>query len=340
MMLFIILLWPDFEADAARPEQYDDWIAGCSNLDEIEKQELDEIIELFENEEVKKIENRINGLLDSKKQLEMEKNLAEKSICYAPIGESYAFTGAFNLYHSLLTYAEEIEKSKDGKITELSVKLTEDEVHQLDAILDRSGKEIHIDHFYSNYAGTAFLDLENRKKESELKKSDDLTSIVSVLTLDIAERTYQVIQNPVEKALSVILSYFEREAEKEHEIFRKEASLPSMSYDLELSIIEVDAGTGSQELMKEYYPTKQFLNILKRWEAVTHIAPQLKYPEEAIEKGDWNDVAEKMMKYGKKFKSEEIDLHDFIISGSSSYLTNEESEELIRKVDDIERVMQ
>src|SRR5699024_11862277 len=74
MMLFIILLWPDFEADAARPEQYDDWIAGCSNLDEIEKQELDEIIELFENEEVKKIENRINGLLDSRKQLEMEKN--------------------------------------------------------------------------------------------------------------------------------------------------------------------------------------------------------------------------------------------------------------------------
>lgn len=54
MMLFIILLWPDFEADAARPEQYDDWIAGCSNLDEIEKQELDEIIELFENEEAKK----------------------------------------------------------------------------------------------------------------------------------------------------------------------------------------------------------------------------------------------------------------------------------------------
>src|SRR5699024_1150811 len=122
-----------------------------------------------------------------------------------------------------------------------------------------------------------------------------------------AENSYKVIQNPVEKALSIILSYLEGQAEKEREIFRKEASLSSLSFNVELSIIEVDGGTRNQELMKEYYPTTHFLTILKRWEAVTHILPDLNYPEEAIDKEDWNEVAERLMGNRGEFKIEQQD---------------------------------
>src|SRR5699024_1321885 len=117
-------------------------------------------------------------------------------------------------------------------------------------------------------------------------------------------------------------------------------SLSSLSFSVELSIIEVDGGTRNQELMKEYYPTTHFLTILKRWEAVTHILPDLKYPEEAIDKEDWNDVAEKLMGNRGEFKIEQQDIYDFILTGNSNYLTDEENRELRSKVEGIEEKMQ
>src|SRR5699024_2752527 len=103
-------------------------------------------------------------------------------------------------------------------------------------------------HFYSSWSGNAFLDFERREVEAGLKKFEDNTSIVEQLTLDVADRIYRVIQNPIDKALSIILSYLEGEAEKERKFFRKDASLPTISFRFELSLIEVDAGTKDQEL--------------------------------------------------------------------------------------------
>lgn len=334
ILLFVLLLWPDSNGHAAVIlEQYNDWI-DCSKLDQSEKQELDEIIELLENDQMK---DRMNGLLDSKKQLEVETKLVEKSVCYEPIGENTEVIGAFNLYHSLLTYAQGINKGE--KFKELSIELGEHDIHLLDATLDKSKKKIHIDHFYSSWSGNAFLGLEVKEAEAALEKLDN-TPIVAQLTLDIAERIYRVIQNPVDKALSIMLSYLEGEAEKEREIFRKEASLPTLSFELELSIIEVDAGTRDQELMKEYYPTRQFLTILKRWEAITHILPDLEYPEVAIEKENWNEVTEELMEHRGKFKIEEFELYEFVLTGIRSYLTDEEIETLKSKIDNIEKLMQ
>lgn len=330
---------PVYEADAAIIlEQYDDWIAGCSKLNKSEKKELDEIIELLEKDKVK---DRMNGLLNSKKQLEAETKLVEKSICYEPIEENREIIGAFNLYHSLLTYAQGIEKKKDEKFKELSIiDLREHDIYRLDAVLDKSGKKIHIDHLYTSWSGYAILDFDSREMEAGMEKLEDNTSIVVQLILEVAERIYQVIQNPVNKALSIMLSYLEGEAEKERDIFKREAVLPTLSFEFELSIIEVDAGTKDQELMKEYYPTRQFFTILKRWEAVTHILPDLEYPEAAIEKENWNEVAEELMGLRSEFKMEAFDLYEFVLTGIRSYLTDEESAELIGKVDNIEKVMQ
>jgi len=337
-LLFIHLLWPVSKADAAiLLEEFDDWIADCAKLNKSEKKELDKITELLEENRVK---DRMNGLLESKAQLDTESKLVAKAVCYESIGENAETVGAFNLYHSLLIYAQEIDKKNSGEFKELSIELGRNGLHQLDAVLDKSEKKIQIDHFYSGMSGHAFLDSEMKEAEAKLEKLEDKTSIVAQLTLDFANRIYRIIQNPIEKALSIILSYLEGEAEKERTIFRKNASLPTMSFTFELSLIEVDAGTKNQELMKQYYPTKLTLNILKRWEAVTHILPTLGYPKAAIEKENWNEVAEELMEYRSDFKMEELDLYDFILRGEGSYLTDEEREELIRKVDNIEDVMQ
>ena len=337
-LLFILLLGPVSKADAAIIlEQFDDWIVGCAKLDKSEKKELDKIIELLEKDQVK---DRMNGLLDSKEQLETETKLVEKAVCYESIEKNPEAIGAFNLYYSLLTYAQKIDKKNSGEFKELSIELGGNDIHQLDAVLDKSEKKIHIDHFYSSWSGNAFLDFERREVEAGLKKFEDNTSIVAQLTLDVADRIYRVIQTPIDKALSIILSYLEGEAEKERKFFRKDASLPTISFRFELSLIEVDAGTKDQELMKQYYPTRKSLTILKRWEAVTHILPTLGYPKAAIEKENWNEVAEELMEYRSDFKIEEFDLYEFVLGGEGSYLTDEEREELIRKVDNIEKVMQ
>ena len=337
-MLFIHLLWPVSKADAAiLLEEFDDWIADCAKLNKSEKKELDKITELLEENRVK---DRMNGLLESKAQLDTESKLVAKAVCYESIGENAETVGAFNLYHSLLIYAQEIDKKNSGEFKELSIELGRNGLHQLDAVLDKSEKKIQIDHFYSGMSGHAFLDSEMKEAEAKLEKLEDKTSIVAQLTLDFANRIYRIIQNPIEKALSIILSYLEGEAEKERTIFRKNASLPTMSFTFELSLIEVDAGTKNQELMKQYYPTKLTLNILKRWEAVTHILPTLGYPKTAIEKENWNEVVEQLMEYRSDFKKEAFDLYEFVLDGERSYLTDEEREELIRKVDNIEKVMQ
>lgn len=338
ILLFILLLWPVSKADAAILfEEFDDWIADCAKLNKSEKEELDKIIELIEKDRVK---NRMNGLLDSKEKLETETKLVAKAVCYESIEENPAAVGAFNLYHSLLTYVQEIDKKNSGEFKELSIDLGRNGLHQLDAVLDKSKKKIHIDHFYSSLSGSAFLESEIRESEEKLNKHEDDTSIVAQLTLDLANRIYRVIQNPIDKALSVILSYLEGEAEKERIIFRNNASLPIMSFTFELSLIEVDAGTKDQDLMKQYYPTRNSLTILKRWEAVTHILPTLGYPKEAIEKANWNEVAEELMEHRSDLKREAINLYEFILSGNINYLTDEEREEIIRKVDSIEDVMQ
>jgi len=218
-LLFILLLGPVSKADAAIIlEQFDDWIVGCAKLDKSEKKELDKIIELLEKDQVK---DRMNGLLDSKEQLETETKLVEKAVCYESIEKNPEAIGAFNLYYSLLTYAQKIDKKNSGEFKELSIELGRNGLHQLDAVLDKSEKKIQIDHFYSGMSGHAFLDSEMKEAEAKLEKLEDKTSIVAQLTLDFANRIYRIIQNPIEKALSIILSYLEGEAEKERTIFTK-----------------------------------------------------------------------------------------------------------------------
>src|SRR5699024_10241993 len=136
----------------------------------------------------------------------------------------------------LLTYAETIQDEGE-KFKELSVELKSyDTIYMLDAVLSESGKKIHIDHFFSSMPGSAFLGLEVKEAENKLKKIEEgPPEFAILLTSGIADDAYKVIQNPVDKALSIILSYLEGQAEKEREIFRNEASLPALSYDTEFS---------------------------------------------------------------------------------------------------------
>lgn len=336
ILLFVLLLWPKYGVNAVTlSEQYDDWVASCSTIEQLKEQQLEDIIKLLEDDDIK---DRVNRLLESESDLEAEIELVTKAICYEPIGEDRKLIGAIHLYHSLLTYAKEIEISKDGKFKTLSITLDDNRFHQLDGMLDKSKKQVHIEHFHSFSASLEFLELELEKLEAKREVMEQPSFKVKQFLKDFADRLYRVIQSPVDKAFSVMLSYLEGEAEKDHQIFRSETSYPGGYFDFEFSIIEVNAGTVKQELMKEYYPTLQTFKMLKRWEAVTYLDSEIVYPKELVEEEkNWNKLAEGLLENNRKGASTEI--YNFIGTGIKSYLSDEDIEILIRNVENIEKLM-
>lgn len=308
---------------------------GCEDVDHKMEEDIKSVAEILTQDDYTILTNRINELSSSTDALKAEKDLIEQAVCVDMVNDKMELRAQINTYHSLLVYALELVEKEDIQFEEIEMELDNQENYiQLQGLLKDSDREVHIDYYYSVGAPSAYFGHQVQIEEEKLKQMEDREdrplSLVSTMTSGLSTSAYQLIQNPIEKFIVMSDHYLSDKKQKEYELFQKEAVIPSMTYDLEFSVIIGDLNKWEQLQLAEYYPTTSTYMIVDHVQEVRHEIPEYWYPKEAIEKEDWNEVVAYYEKHLEDMIDYDQELYEYIMSNDLP--PSESVEDLLERV--------
>lgn len=153
-------------------------------------------------------------------------------------------------------------------------------------------------------------DLENLKKE----KADYQTNFVITESLKkvVAGLAKRVDVSDWAEALSILAGNAAGSKELDEKIDTETALLGAEKLNLEISIREDHNG----ELTYQLYPLDATFEKIERWKELHEDHPEIPFPQDAINSGDWYKVGETLSKMQKQFGTE---LTDHIQDGEGKF---------------------
>lgn len=305
---------------------------ACDTIDQQTKDTIKDIGQIFEDDDLRTLTDRVNELVTSTSALEEEVRALEVAICLDEVYEDTILSANINGYHSLLLYALETDK-KNLQFEEIT--FTMDVVGdylEIEGVMKKKKETVHIEHYFSYDGSLGYLSREVDISREKLRQAEENSpSLLSKLSQGFAASSMAVLQNPIEKFMNMVDRYFLGKAELEQEIFERSGASGAGFFNIHFSVITEGKDTWKPVRMLEYYPSPNTFRTLERWERVHEELPNYWYPAEEIERRDWSSA----IAYLKENRGEMFyyhrELYEYIFSNTTYDL---EFEEFIQKVKD------
>lgn len=300
----------------------------CETIDEEAKSDMEMLLEMFQAGDIDALTDRLNELSTSTALLEDELDVLEIAICLDDVYTNSDVHAGINVYHSFVTFALQMEE--DIQFEEIIVTpFYNDAYIQVEGKLKDMDENVRIDHYYAFRSPEAYGDQERRLKEEEERAQEETPLILSIAN-DLASHAYAIFQNPMEKFMGTVDSFFTDKAELEEEVFERESRINAGSFNMSFSLITFGEDKWEPLNMVEYYPSISTVPTIERMEEVLEELPDYWYPTEEIERGDWNGVIAYFEKHHPAMIDYDRELYGYIFG--NAFRDSRNFEELIERV--------
>lgn len=280
----------------------------CEHINEEVKDYLDKLIPIMHEDNAGEIQQRVNKLMKSADEIQEEINMVHLALCHEPIKEDTLLKGMFDLYSSFLTYVEKAGKeNQNEQIESLAINFLANKfLYEIDAVFKESEESLHIEHYFLDaYPDSLQIEIDQNareKKQIEEEKSGSLKAIFR----GIADYSYQLFQNPIEKVLSITDQFEQERIDKQRKTYRDVFRKPAEPYKFNISFIEIDAGTKEQRVIADYYPSDNTFAVLQRLKDVHEVFPDVEYPREMIKEKEWNELTSELKRIDKEIEDNDV----------------------------------
>lgn len=305
----------------------------CEKLDAPNEKEIQSMIDIFKEEDYDRLTQRVNEMSASMELLEDEQNRLEVALCLESVYDERELKAKINGYHSLLSFVMHMkEEQEDIQFEEITFTIPKIELYlQVEGTLKDRDEKVTIEHDFSFIPGDGYDSRELRLNKEKLRDMEENSPPFYLkVTEGLAFRTLEVLQNPIEKLMLFVNSFFTKQSEVEQKQFTTDALVYSTYFGINVAVITFEESPWETLRMREYYPFSKTYSVIERAKNVHEELPDYWYPKDAIERGDWNEIVAYYKKHREEMYDFDRELYDYIFT--DMFRESSGFEDLIQKV--------
>lgn len=302
----------------------------CESVDQEMQSEIEEILDIFRAEDYGALTDRLNELEKTTESIGDERQLLESAICFLDVYGDRDLLADVNIYHSLLTFVMQADKNIQFE----EIIFTPDQFYELiqvEGIIQGERENVHIEHYSAFQVLEPYLSREARESRERLEEKEKNSGIsLKKMLSGLASSAHDILQNPLERFMMTVDSFYIGKADLDKEIFDKESFVNASYFNLNYSVITYDGNRWDPINLVEYYPSTNTSDTLDRIEEVLEELPDYWFPREKVEQGDWNGYADYYREHRMDMIEYDFELYEYMFG--NTLVDSRTFEEMIERV--------